>query len=344
MSVLDVDQLLSPISDESPSGDDLEYEPEFGALERAAQGKAEQVMGDEVVAAEPPEWSEVFEQAQELLGRTKDLRIAVHLARAAVNRKGVPGLADGLALIRGLLEHFWDTVHPVLDAEDDNDPTFRVNSVLPLSDKAGLLGDILVMPLVSSRAVGRFSLRDVRVAKGELHALPDQENVPDAALIHAAFMDVDLDTIQEDAQAIDSALESAKQIDAIYIENVGGANSPELAGLLAELKMLKIVYAENLLARGVGVEMPEGEGAAGGGEPGAAAISGEVRSREDAIRMIEKICSYFERNEPSSPVPMLLQRVKRLIPMDFLEIMAELTPDAVAQAEAIGGIKHEDGY
>ena len=95
MSVLDVDQLLSPISDESPSGDDLEYEPEFGALERAAQGKAEQVMGDEVVAAEPPEWSEVFEQAQELLGRTKDLRIAVHLARAAVKLPGF-ATAEGL--------------------------------------------------------------------------------------------------------------------------------------------------------------------------------------------------------------------------------------------------------
>jgi type VI secretion system protein ImpA len=301
-------------------------------------------MGDEVVAAEPPEWSEVFEQAQELLGRTKDLRVAVHLVRAAVNKTGVPGLADGLALISGLLEQYWDTVHPVLDAEDDNDPTFRVNSVLPLSDKGGLLGDILMMPLVSSRAVGRFSLRDVRVAKGELQPLADQESVPDAALIHAAFMDVDLDTIQEDAQAVDSAIESANRIDAIYTENVGGAYSPDLAGLHSELKMLKIVYAENLLARGVGVEMPEGEGAIGGGEPAAAAISGEVRSREDAIRMIEKICSYFERNEPSSPVPMLLQRVKRLIPMDFLEIMRELTPDAVAQAEAIAGIKPDDGY
>ena len=344
MSVLDVDQLLSPISDESPSGDDLEYEPEFGALERAAQGKAEQVMGDDVVAAEPPEWSEVFEQAQELLGRTKDLRIAVHLTRAAVNQKGIPGLTDGLALIRGMLEQYWDTVHPALDAEDNDDPTFRVNSVLPLSDRAGLLADILVMPLVSSRAVGRFSLRDVRVAKGELQPVTEQENVPDAALIHAAFMEVDLDTIQEAAQSVDSALESVKQIDAIYTEKVGGAYSPDLSGLLSELKMIKIVYAENLLARGVGEEMSEEAGAAGGGEPGSAAISGEVRSREDAIRMIEKICSYFERNEPSSPVPMLLQRVKRLIPMDFLEIMRELTPDAVAQAEAIAGIKSEDGY
>jgi type VI secretion system protein ImpA len=256
---------------------------------------------------------------------------------------GVAGLADGLALVRGLLEQYWETVHPQLDAEDDNDPTFRVNSVLPLSDRDALLGDILVMPLVSSRAVGRFSLRDVRVAKGELQPLADQENVPDAALIHAAFMDVDLDSIQADAQGVESAIECAKQIDTIFAEQVGGANSPDLSGLLSELKMLKIVYAENLLARGVGVEMPESEGGVAGG-PGAAAISGEVRSREDAIRMIEKISTYFETNEPSSPVPMLLQRVKKLIPMDFLEIMRELTPDAVSQAEAIGGIKHDDGY
>jgi type VI secretion system protein ImpA len=65
LSVLDVDQLLAAISDDSPAGDDLEYDPDFGALERAAQGKAEQVMGDEVVPAEEPAWGDVYDQAQE---------------------------------------------------------------------------------------------------------------------------------------------------------------------------------------------------------------------------------------------------------------------------------------
>ena len=61
--------------------------------------------------------------------------------------------------------------------------------------------------------------------------------------------------------------------------------------------------------------------------------------------MIGKICTYYDRTEPSSPIPLLLKRVKRLISMDYMEIMNELTPDAVAQARAIAGIKEggDDG-
>ena len=345
MSVLDVDQLVAPISDDAPSGDNLEYEPEFGELERTAQGTDEHVMGDEVVEAEEPDWSSVLSQAEELLGRTKDLRVAVLLTRAAMNVHGPAGLEDGTAVLRGMLEQHWDTVHPQLDEEDDNDPTFRVNSVLPLGDHGGMLKNILNMTLVSSRVVGQFSLRDVRVAAGDLQPLDGQETIPDTALIAAAFMDCDVDELQANAAHIDAAVENVGKIEAIFAENVGAAYSPDISGLVAELKAVQTVFAENLQARGIGVEMPAGAGADAGGEGGAAPISGEVNSREDAIRMIDKICTYYERNEPSSPVPLLLQRAKRLVSKDFLEVIRDLTPDGVSQAELIGGVTHDDqGY
>jgi type VI secretion system protein ImpA len=339
LSVLDVNQLVTPLDGDSPSGENLEYEPEFGELERAAQGTDEHVMGDEVVAAQEADWSAVLDQTKELLGRTRDLRIAVLLTRAALNQHGPEGLADGTAVIRGLLEQQWDTVHPQLDAEDNDDPTFRVNSVMPLSDRDGMLNDLLNMTIVSSQAVGRFSLRDVKVANGDLQPLEQQDNVPDTALVAAAFMDCDIDELQTTAAYIDTALENIGKTEAIFAENVGAANSPDVDGLVSDLKELKKVYAENLAARGIGVEVPAG--AAGGA---AAPISGEINSREDAIRMIDKICAYYDRNEPSSPVPMLLQRAKRLISKDFLDIMRDLTPDGVAQAESLGGITHEDQY
>jgi type VI secretion system protein ImpA len=68
-----------------------------------------------------------------------------------------------------------------------------------------------------------------------------------------------------------------------------------------------------------------------------AAASGEIRTREDVIRALDRICEYYERHEPSSPVPMLLRRAKRLATMSFLDILRELAPDGVAQAEALGG-------
>jgi len=338
LTVFDVDQLISPISDESPSGDNLEYEPEFGELERAAQGKAEQIMGDDVVDAEPPDWRSVIAQSQELLGRSKDLRIAVLLVRAGINVHGPKGFADGVAVIRGLLESYWDSVHPQLDAEDNDDPTFRVNSILPLSDRDGLLHDLLVMPIVSSKAVGSFSLRDVRMAAGELQAPDDGGQVPDTALINAALMDCDLDELQANAAAIDAAIADLGKCEAIFAENIGAANSPDIDKLVKEVKQVKKVYAEALVSRGIGIEVLEGEGGAAGGAV-AARISGEVNSREDVTLLLGKICTFYERNEPSSPIPILLQRVKRLVSMDYLEIMNELTPDAVKQAKALAGMK-----
>ncbi len=341
MSVFDVDQLIAPVSDEAPSGDNLEYEPEFGEFERAGQATPDQQMGDEVVEGHGADWSTVVEQGQELFGRTRDLRIAVLMTRAAVNLKGPAGLADGTALVRGLVENLWDTVHPQLDAEDNDDPTFRVNSILPLADRDGMLHDLAMMPLVSSKAVGRFSLRDSRVAAGEATPVSDADQVPDTALIGAAFQDCDLDELQADAAFIDQALDDIGKTEAVFAEQIGAANSPDVDALVSELKEIKKIYAENLAARGIGVEVPEGEGGAAGAGGGGAAISGDIRTRQDAIRMIDKICGYYDRQEPSSPVPILLQRVKRLISMDYMEIVRELTPEAVAAVEALAGV-HSD--
>ena len=69
---------------------------------------------------------------------------------------------------------------------------------------------------------------------------------------------------------------------------------------------------------------------------------GAIRSRTDAIRALDAVSEFFRRNEPSSPVPLLLQRAKRLVAKDFMEILRDLTPDGVSQAEMIGGLTREE--
>jgi type VI secretion system protein ImpA len=53
--------------------------------------------------------------------------------------------------------------------------------------------------------------------------------------------------------------------------------------------------------------------------------------------MIDKILAYYQRYEPSSPVPMLLERAKRLAPMSFMEVMENLAPDSMQQLNVIRG-------
>ena len=129
MAVMDLGTLLAPISDTAPSGPNLEYDPAFAALVRAAEGRPEQEMGGVITPAEPPEWGAVLEKGLELLGRTKDLRVAVHVSRALLHRRGLAGFVEGLALIRGLVENQWASVHPELDPDDNNDATMRVTAL-----------------------------------------------------------------------------------------------------------------------------------------------------------------------------------------------------------------------
>lgn len=72
-------------------------------------------------------------------------------------------------------------------------------------------------------------------------------------------------------------------------------------------------------------------------EAPAMALRGEVRSRDDVLRAIDAICAYYARAEPSSPVPLLLQRCRRMVTMSFVDILKEMLPESVAGLQKIAG-------
>jgi len=295
-------------------------------------------MGDAVVEAEAPAWRDVRDKALELFSRTKDLRVGMYLVHAVVQADGLNSLGDCLTLMRGLVDRFWDGVHPKLDPEDDNDPTMRVNTLASLADPDGMLAAVRVAPLVESRLLGRFSLRDIEVATGKLSAAAG-EDPPDTAAIDGAFQEAELEGLQSRAQSIDLALEQLQGMEAFLAETIGSDRSPDVGALRRMLTDSQRVLGEHLAARGEG-ETVEGE--ADGGGAGPQALTGQINSRQDVIKALDKACEYFSRHEPSSPVPLLLQRAKRLVAKDFMEIMRDLAPDGVTQAQTITGAETEE--
>lgn len=340
MAIIEAEQFLRPVTDESPAGDNLEYDPAYGELERAARGKEERESAGKKLEAEPPKWRDVADTATELLGRTRDLRIAAYLTHAAVNLEGLAGLCAGLKLMNGLLDQFWDTVHPQLDKDDNNDPTLRVNSLAPLDARAGLLQTLGRAPLVESPKAGRFSLRDVRLATGEVKPV-GTEKVPDSALIEAAFMDCPIEALTATAATVTESIATVDAIKALLTERVGGERAPSFENLGGELRAMQLALEPRLQRRGVGEASAATAGPSAAVAGGAVAV-GEIRSRDDAVRILDNLVDYFRRNEPSSPVPLLLQRAKRLVAKDFMEILRDLTPDGVSQAELIGGLPREE--
>jgi type VI secretion system protein ImpA len=64
---------------------------------------------------------------------------------------------------------------------------------------------------------------------------------------------------------------------------------------------------------------------------------GALRSRDDVKRILEQVCTFIERTEPSNPAPILIRRAQRLLDRNFMDIIQDLAPDAVAQIEKLAG-------
>jgi type VI secretion system protein ImpA len=344
MPLKNLDSLLQPVSADAPCGVDLEYDPAFLELERLSESKPEQQMGSTIVAAQEPDWKEVANRALPLFAKTKDLRIAVKLTRALMQTEGLTGFADGLGLMRGIVETFWDGFFPKLDPDDGNDPTFRVNILMGLCDGPMFIDRLRLIPLVTARSFGRFSLRDMAIASGEIPAAVGAP-APSTSSIDGAFSECPVDDLQTTADALHSALDSLKAVESFVGDKVGASNGPNFAKLTDLLRSAEKIMAVRLLRRGVGVEAAAADAVdadtAAGTAPSAAvlgrAMTGEINSRDDVIRVLDKICAYYERVEPSSPIPILLKRSKRLVSASFLDIVRDLAPDGLTQVENIRG-------
>ena len=70
-----------------------------------------------------------------------------------------------------------------------------------------------------------------------------------------------------------------------------------------------------------------------------AAITGEIASRDDVVKMLDKIIQYYERYEPASPVPIFMNRAKRLVTMSFADLIKDLAPDAASKIAVFTGEK-----
>jgi type VI secretion system protein ImpA len=358
MSMIDIDSLLREISPEAPCGEDLAYDPAYLELDGIISKGAPEgiVAGAATTEQEGPNWREVRTRCLDLFKRSKDLRIAMDLSLALLMDGGIAGLRDGLAVIRGFVEKYWDSVFPKLDPEDNNDPLERMNIIGSLASPPGAYKDPMMFckrvreaPLCKSARLGAFSLRDIEAAGETAGQAAEGASRPTAAVIAGAFEDTPSEELLATAKTIDEAVEHVRAIEDKLTALVGAGRAPNLSGLrddaLGKVRsgLHGFLVKRGLAAGGAGaVEAAPGTaGAQAGG--GGAALSGEVRSPQDVVAALDKVCQYYERNEPSSPVPLLLRRAQRLVSKNYVEIVQDLTPEVWEQIRRLGGIDNLPG-
>lgn len=319
-------ELVQPITPDHPCGENLED------TQLLASFDAFRLFGQPLPPDPAPEWNAIRTQALEALGKSKDLRLLAYLGGALLRTDGLQAFTDTLNIASQWLQTYWSQTYPLVD----EDAILRRNALNCFADPMVMIDGLRRLPLVTSRAHGTFCLRDFDLATGQ--ASPrDGTPRPDEDRINAAFAEMPLDELTSLHESAVGGLGAVRSIDATMREAAGSDAMPGFDSLSMQLEKMERVLRAQLDVRGDGKGAASLEG--GGAAPLQAGRVGPVNSRQDAINALEAVAAFFRRTEPSSPIPLIVDRAKRLVSKDFLEVLGDIAPDAVAQARAAGGLK-----
>lgn len=367
---MDIEVLLAPLAGDNPSGVELRNEAKFHAIERLLESaaKSARVTTDNVLnpSALTVEWDDIGSTGVELAEIGRDLRLLVIMVRAAFADQGFDGLVKGLGLLHDTLEQYWDSVHPELrDRPAPRDAaTPRVNALKQLeNDNNGLLGDMKYSVLLNPRGIGPIMGYDLSVATLTAFDIQSQySGLSQAELAEigakhekranktiAATRAMAVEETDKTIGMIAAIRQSEEAVTALCakLSEVGGFGAdvavslPETSEFLARVRhTLEKAMSETDDA--TPAKTPVRAPAAAKSAPAPAvnghALTDGVNSRADVEVSLDSIIDFYERTEPSSPIPHLARRMRRMVQMDFLELMEEIAPSGMKEFKSIAGV------
>jgi type VI secretion system protein ImpA len=331
MTESDINALLAPLAEDAPCGEDLED------TQLLASFDAYRLFGQAVPLEADTNWREIKGASLKALAQSKDIRLLAHLAASVLRTDGLPSFYACLQTAKLWVDEYWLQVYPLVD----DDAILRKNALNALADRMAIVDGVRRLALVSHRQLGSVSLRDLDVATGQLEAAPGEEAKSEAQ-IAATFSAADSGELAQMLDGVRGALAALEAIEEKMRAEGGSQAAPTFDPLLVQLRRIQTLLADKVGSDETAQQAEEGSEATQVSGGGSALASGPIRSREDAIRSLDLVAAYFRQNEPSSPIPLFIERAKRLVSKDFFEVLADIAPDAMSQARAAGGLKDEE--
>lgn len=319
-----IEDLLKPVSAESPCGPNLEYDdPDFLQLKKILETPKENMLGAN--QAKEVNWSEVITLVEALLSRTKDLRLAVWIIKPWIHRDGLAGLVNGLHLVNDLLTLYWVDIHPQLDAEDDNDPTMRLSVLSEIGDYETFVKDVQNIPIIFQ--YDKISIRDILVISGKLSVANHQSEYTQAQ-IEAMFQDqANASIVKNLHNLLTETLESLEDIQNFLRQHVSEEYLPNFKRLSDVLRPILLLCKSSDSINHDSEEKMQSSSIALDGKMNTSSTSNEIRSREDIVRILENVSRYIERTEPTNPVSLIVRLAQTLMTKNFLEIIEAIPPE-----------------
>ena len=351
--------LLTPFDGDRPAGRDLRLDASpqsiyFRLRDARAEARAAERLADNDPAsggALPTPWNTVHDLAVEALSlHSKDIEIACWLTECLTRKQGLGGLADGVAVVVGLIEQFWDA--GLFPSAEEDDPEGRLIAVTGMSgqDRDGsLLQPLRKLVLFTRQDGSPVAYWEFERSK-EVAALGAQaEKSPRAAAGVVPFADLEIEArghgrasllaLGQDVLRAAAAWQSLEKA----VEHVTEGDAVPATGrvrtLLESLQRLvgRYVPHDELVPR-----EPAGSSEAG---PAAADTPPEEprhaapapQTRDTMLDEIIRIAAAFRESEPNSPISFTLEEAVRRARLPWPELLRELMPDIAARSALLTG-------
>jgi len=358
--IVDVTALLTPIAGENPAGASLRYEPVYDVIKEARRSDDTMEKGEWQREAKTADWRKVIETASDVLAtKSKDLQVAAWLTEALVKQRGFAGLRDGLQLLRGLHEQFWDPLYPEVE---DGDLEARIMVIEFLNRE--LPPSLRQIPVTQgenyswlrwkeSRDVDNLSRQNpaahaTALSEGKITSEQFDKAVTATAPAFYSTLFEDLNQTWEEYQQLDPVVNEKFGRDAPSLLEVKKALE-ECRTLVNGIAKQKGVLPEPTTAQVQGTDGAEGVVAQVDGQPVTVVTGGilplEPQNRADALRRLEAVATYFHRTEPHSPVAYLVERAVQWGQMPLEQWLQEVVKDAavLTSIRETLGLKESEG-
>ncbi len=301
------DTLLLPITAESPSGVSLRYSAVFDQIREARREDDDLPQGDWGRPRKTADLDLLIRLTGEVLAtQSKDLQIAAWRTEALLRRIGIPGLTEGLNLVRELIERFWDSLYPEIE---DGDLEYRAG---PLDWIGSRLGHhVRRVPVTArkhdwyayqeSRAVP-YETADEAAAAKRAEAVAEGKTTPDDFETGVTYTQTSFyESLLADVNGALLALRELENVCQKHFYDEVSFN--ELRRALEDLHTL----AYTLLAPRRSAEQPYATGGAEDTTPGFSAPRSETVSLDSVL----VYAATLRRDRAWRPLPYLLLRAAR---------------------------------
>lgn len=364
---MELDLFLAPVAGANPSGTELRNDARFHAIERMVEPAARAVRQHSIrsggTGVANVDWSGALDQAGDLAATGRDLRLLVIVVRALVNNESFAGLAAGLGLLTGTVRQFWDTVHPELRPNPSVKEAAqrRINALLQMQNPdTGVMCDLDFGLVLTPRGLPPVSGGDLAACAltasayvAEAFSGIGAKETAEAMAAHEARVqrvttalrdqaDRQADRLAEVRAGLADSRARLAELEAALTERVGENgvkfSFPDIDRFLSRANQTLGSIQGGTAESGVAMSDAAPGAAAAPASMPAAAIPGRVNSREDVEKLLGLIIDYYDRTEPSSPIPHMAKRMKKMVPMNFLQLMEELAPSGMKEFKTVAGV------